>query len=91
MKSLMLKIAKKFIPGADKLAQLAAAELRRRSNTVLLPCKETAQKWGEYASTVIKTADKLADMARDGYIDEEEEKVVAKMLEPVFAKLLEVL
>ena len=91
MKKLMLKLAKKFIPSAQQLAQLAAEELRRRSNTVLLPRKETAQKWGEYASTVIKAADKLADMARDGYIDEEEEKVVAKMLEPVFAKLLEVL
>lgn len=91
MKKLILKLAKKFIPSAQQLAQLAAEEVAKRANAVLLPRKETATKWLELAGRVTSAANKLAEMSRDGNIDAAETKDLALMLTPAFEKLLEVL
>lgn len=85
------KLAKKLLPGADTLSKFAAKRIRERANAALLPRKEAAQKWSELAATVTAAARDLAEMARDGYIDETEEECLALMMQPAFEKLREVL
>ena len=86
---MMKAILKWFIPSPTNLAKIATNSICDKINSTEKLAK--VAEYSDYADMVIQTASTLNNLIRDGKIDEMEKEEIAKMLEPVFKKAIDLI
>lgn len=89
LKRIGTKVAKWFIPSANKLAGYAAGGIAKAVNSSKEDVKAKVGKVAAAAETATNVANQLARMLNDGTIDEMEVQNLQALLTPMFAKVLE--
>lgn len=80
---------KLFLPKAETMANIAAETICKNVNEC--DAIKKVAEYSKYADTVTKIQQQLVDMLADGKLDEVEEGEIAKLLTPLFKKVIELI
>lgn len=86
---MMKEILKWFIPSPKNLAKMATNSICDKINSTEKLAK--VAEYSDYANTIIQMTSTLNNLIRDGKIDEMEKEEIAKMLEPLFQKAVDLI
>lgn len=84
-------LKKLFVPSAKTLAELSANGITRGINGCGETTRDKIARIAAIGEAASKSSAELSSMLTDGKIDETEKGRIAKMLEPLFTKVLETL
>lgn len=85
----MLKSIIKAIATPERLSGYAADGIQRGINGTKEETAETVAKYAAFANEAAEFAKNISGMLTDGRIDKIERDALQKMLEPLFAKVME--
>lgn len=85
----MKTILKWFIPSPEKLSKMATDSICNKINSSDKLAK--VAEYSDYADMIIQTANTLNNLIKDGKIDELEKEEIAKILEPLFKKAMDLI